>query len=161
MKIHINHMIFFKDNKLVFLFFILFYNCTFTEKPTFVGIENIKIVDSNIKTITLNSEALFYNHNDVSGQLETKDLKVYINDSEVAQFKTEKFEVPKKKEFTIPLTIEIKTDSIINNKSLGGLLGSFVSQQLKVQYKGSLNYKIFGYSSSYPVDVTQTLKLKL
>ncbi|WP_087490709.1 LEA type 2 family protein [Winogradskyella sp.] len=161
MKIHNKYLLSVKKLMLIFLFFSLLFNCTVTEKPEFIGVENIKVVDSNIKTITLSADANFINPNDVGGTLKTDDLKVYINDTEVAKFETKSFDVPSKKNFTIPLTVAVATDSIINNKSLGGLLGSLISQRLKVQYKGEIDYKVFGYSSSYSVDKTQNIKVKL
>ncbi|RNC79794.1 MAG: hypothetical protein ED556_14420 [Winogradskyella sp.] len=150
-----------KKIALIFLFFPLFFNCTVKEKPEFLGVDNIKVLDSNIKTITLSADALFENPNNVGGTLKTDDLKVYINDSEIAQFETEAFNVPSKSSFTIPLTVAISTDSIIDKKSIGGLLGSLISQQLKIQYKGTIDYNILGYSSEYEVDKTQTVKIKL
>jgi len=59
------------------------------------------------------------------------------------------------------LTVAIATDSIIDRKSLGGLIGSLISQNLKVQYKGDIKYKVLGYSSTYGVDETQNIKIKL
>lgn len=146
---------------LFLLFFTLVFNCTVTEKPEFIGLENIKVVNSNIQTITLKADALFMNPNDVGGSLKTDDLKVYINDTEVATVVSDEFNVPSKKNFTIPLIVAVATDSIIDNKSLGGLLGSLISQRLKVQYKGDIKYKVLGYSSTYSVDETQELKIKL
>ncbi len=150
-----------KRTALILLFFSLVFNCTVTEEPEFLGLDNIKVVDSNIKNITLSADALFINPNDVGGTLKTDDLKVYINDTEVATFVSEAFDVPSKKNFIVPLTVAIATDSIIDRKSLGGLLGSLISQKLKVQYKGEIKYKVLGYSSSYDVDETQELKIKL
>ncbi|MFC0604541.1 LEA type 2 family protein [Winogradskyella pulchriflava] len=146
---------------LFLLFFTLVFNCTVTEKPEFIGLENIKVVNSNIQTITLKADALFMNPNDVGGSLKTDDLKVYINDTEVATVVSDEFNVPSKKNFTIPLIVAVATDSIMDNKSLGGLLGSLISQRLKVQYKGDIKYKVLGYSSTYSVDETQELKIKL
>lgn len=134
--------------------------CTITEKPEFIGITNIQVTDTNIKTFTLSADALFKNPNDVGGSLETEGLDVSINGSEVAKLKAKSFDVPKKAEFTIPLTVAISTDSIISNKSLGGILGSLFSKQLEVQYKGQIDYVVFGYSSSYKVDQKQTVKIK-
>ncbi|SHH77367.1 LEA type 2 family protein [Winogradskyella jejuensis] len=146
---------------LISAFFSLLFNCTVTEKPEFLGVENIKVLDSNIKTITLSADAKFLNPNDVGGTLKTDDLSVLINDTEVARFETKSFDVPSKKSFTIPLTVTVATDSIVDKKSIGGLLGSLISQRLKVQYKGEIDYKVFGYSSSYFVDKTQDVKIKL
>ena len=87
-------------------------------------------------------------------------MKVYINGTEVANFETKNFEVPSNKNFTIPLKVAVATYSIIN-KNIGGLLGSLISQRLKVRFKGEIDYKVFGYSSSYSVDKTQNIKVKL
>ena len=143
------------------LFFTILFNCTVTEKPKFIGLENIKVVDSNIKSITLKADALFINPNDVGGTLKTEDLKVYINETQVATLVSEKFNVPSKENFTIPLTVSVATDSIIDKNSIGGLLGSLISQRLKVQYKGDIKYKVMGYSSTYTLDETQEIKIKL
>lgn len=151
----------FKRILFISLFCSLVFNCSVNQPPEFLGIENLVIIDSNIKNITLSADALFINPNDVGGTLKTDDLKVYINNTEVATFVSESFDVPSKKNFKIPLTVSVDTDSIIDKKSLGGLLGSLISQQLKVQYKGEIKYKVFGYSSTYNVDETQNIKIKL
>lgn len=143
------------------LFFTLLFNCTVTEKPEFVRLENIKVINSTIKSTTLKADALFINPNDVGGVLKTDNLKVYINDTQVATVASDEFSVPSKKNFTIPLIVAVSTDSIVNKKSLGGLLGSLISQKLKVQYKGEIKYKVLGYSSTYTIDETQNVKIKL
>ena len=143
------------------LFFTLVFNCKFTEQPEFTGLKNIKIVDSNLQSIRLSADALFTNPNDVGGVLKTDNLKVYINDIEVASVIADEFNVPSKKNFEIPLTVIVSTDRIIDKNSLGGLLGSLISQRLKVQYKGEIKYKVLGYSSTYNVDEIQELKIKL
>ena len=145
---------------LISLFFSLFFNCKVTEKPEFISLENIEVVDSNIETITLSADVNFINPNDVGGTLKIDNMKVYINGTEVANFETKNFEVPSNKNFTIPLKVAVATDSIIN-KNIGGLLGSLISQRLKVRFKGEIDYKVFGYSSSYSVDKTQNIKVKL
>lgn len=143
------------------LIFTLLFNCSITEKPEFVKLDNIEVVDSNSKNITLKADAFFLNKNDVGGTLKTDDLKVYINDMEVASVISDEFDVPKRENFTIPLTVKVETDSIINDKNLGSLLGSLISQRLKVHYKGEIKYKIMGYSSTYTVDEIQDVKIKL
>ena len=57
--------------------------------------------------------------------------------------------------------MSIATDSIIDKKSIGGLIGSLISQNLEVQYKGEIKYKVLGYSSTYDVNETQNIKIKL
>lgn len=142
------------------MFFTLLFNCTVTEQPEFIGFENIKVVNSTTESIALSADALFLNKNDVGGTLKTDDLKVYINDTEVATIVSDEFDVPSKQNFKIPLIVAVATDSIIDKKSLGGLLGSLISKRLKVQFKGDIKYKVFGYSSTYLADETQELKIK-
>jgi Late embryogenesis abundant protein len=143
------------------LTFTLLFNCAITEKPEFVRLDNIQVVNSNSKSITLRAEALFLNKNNVGGTLKTDDLKVYVNDAEVASVVSDEFDVPKRKNFTIPLTVVVDTEKLIDKNSLGGLLGSLISQKLKVHYKGEIKYKIMGYSSTYTVDEIQDVKIKL
>jgi len=136
-------------------------SCTVTEKPQFIGVDNIKVVESTSKFITITADAFFINPNDIEGEMQTDEIKVFVNDNEVASVSTESFEVPAKKEFTIPLKTNVPTDSIFSNKSIGRLIGSLFSQKIKVQYKGDINYKVFGFSHSYGVDVTENVKIKL
>lgn len=142
------------------LFFTLLFNCSITEQPKFVGLEKIKVINATLQSITLRADALFINPNDVGGILKADDLKVYINDTEVATIVSDEFDVPSKKTFKISLTTVVATDSLMHKKNLGSLLGSLISQRLKVQYKGAIKYKILGYSSTYAVDETQELKIK-
>lgn len=135
-------------------------SCSVKEKPEFLRVENIKVLESTSTTITMTADALFRNPNDIGGELKTDEIKVFINDNEMASVSTESFEVPAKKEFSIPLRASIPTDSLISNKSLSGLLGSLFSRKIKVQYKGEIEYKVFGFSHTYAVDLTEDVKIK-
>lgn len=106
-----------------------FFNCKVNEKPLFVNVENIKVVESNSKNIILSADALFMNPNDIGGELKTDEIKIYVNNNEVGYVSTKSFEVPAKKEFTIPLTATVPIDSLISNKSIGGLIGSFLAKK--------------------------------
>ncbi|WP_179317640.1 LEA type 2 family protein [Winogradskyella undariae] len=142
------------------LILTLLFNCSFTKKPEFVRLENIEVIDSNSKTITIKADALFLNKNDVGGTLKTDDLKVYLNDLELASVISDEFDVPRRKNFTIPLTVKVATASLTSDKNLGSLLGSLLTQSLKLHYKGAIKYKIMGYSSTYTVDEIQDVKIK-
>lgn len=139
---------------------LIFFSCSVNEKPKFININNIKVKESNSKFITITADAFFENPNDIGGELKTDALKVIINDNELASISTKSFNVPAKKEFSIPLTVNISTDSLLSNKNLGSIIGSLFSQKAKVQYKGSIKYKVFGFSHAYPVDETETIKIK-
>lgn len=140
---------------------LAFFSCSVTEKPEFINIKNIKVLESNSKFVTITADAIFINPNDIGGQLKTDAIKVFVNDTEMASISTESFEVPAKKEFSIPLKANIPTDSLFSNKSLGNLIGSLFSKRIKVQYKGDIKYKVFGFSHAYEVDQTEDIKIKL
>jgi hypothetical protein len=138
-----------------------FIGCTITEKPEFIGLENIKVLESTSKFIYIGADAFFINPNDIGGKLKTDEIKVFINDNELATVSTESFDVPAKKEFFIPLKTRVPTDSLFSDKSIGSLLGSLFSKKIKVQYKGDIKYTILGFSHSYCIDKTENIKIKL
>ena len=138
-----------------------FFNCTVTETPEFISVNNIEVKDSNSKFIILTADALFLNPNDIGGELETEGIKVFVNDNELTSVVSKRFNVPKKDKFTIPLEAKIPTDSLFSNKNLSGLLGSLFSKNIKVQYKGDIKYNILGFSHKYTVDLTENVKIKL
>ena len=149
--------------KALFLLTILacFFNCTVNETPEFIGVNTIKVEDSNSKFITLKAEAEFLNPNDIGGTLKTDDLKVIINNNEISSVTTESFDVPAKDKFTIPLRAKIPTDSLFSDKNLSSILGSLLTKNMKVQYVGDIDYKIMGFSHKYHIDVIDNVKIKL
>lgn len=150
-----------KNILLLLLSCALFTGCNISEKPEFLKVENIKILESTADNITLSADALFNNPNDVGGELSTDQIKVLINENEMAYVSSETFKVPAKESFTIPLKAIIPKDSLLSNKSIGGLIGSLFSKNIRVQYKGDIKYKIFGFSHTYNVDKTENIKIKL
>ncbi len=140
---------------------ILLFSCKVKEKPEFLSIENIEVVESTSKYITITADAIFINPNDIGGHLKTDEIRVFVNDNQLASVSTKSFKVPAKKEFSIPLKANIPTDSIFSNKSLGGLIGSLFSKKIKVQYKGDIIYKALGFSYTHTIDKTEQVKIKL
>ena len=138
-------------------------SCSVNEKPVFVAVEQIELEDATSKSITLKANAIFQNPNDVGGSLESDNISVYVNDVKVAHVSSENFKVPAKQEFSIPLRVNVSTDSILkkDGKSiLGSLLSTVLNKEIKVQYKGEIVYKTFGFSYTYPVDETEMVKIK-
>ena len=149
--------------KLIILLTITFcfLSCTVKEKPEFLRVENIEVVDSNSKFIILTADAFFNNPNSVGGKLETEGIVITVNDIEVATVSSKAFDVPAKKEFSIPLSANIPTNKILNLSNLSGLLNSMLNKSMKVQYKGIIKYKVLGFSHEYTVDETEDIKIKI
>ncbi len=140
---------------------IAFVSCSVKEKPEFLRVENIKVLESTSQYVTLTADAFFNNPNDIGGKLQTEGIKVFVNNQEMATIISEEFKVPAKKEFSIPLKVNIPTDSLFSGKSIGGLLGSLLSQKMEVKYQGNIKYKVLGFSHTYKIDKTENVKIKL
>lgn len=135
-------------------------SCSLNKKPEFLGVQNIKILEADRNFVKVSATASFKNPNDLGGKLQADGIKVLINDTETAILFSEEFEVPARELFEIPLTVEVPTDSILGEKSIVGLLGSLLSQKLKVQYQGPIKYKVVGFSHRYMIDKTEEVKIK-
>jgi len=150
---------------LVFFIAVLFIvSCSVNKKPIFIKVDGVKIVSVAADTIRLKASAFFKNPNDIGGKLATDEIKVIVNGVEVAQVSSEEFKVPARNEFSIPLKVAIPANKIFdNNKNgfLGGLINSILSKSVKVQFKGDLKYKVFGFSDVYAIDKTEDIKIKL
>lgn len=140
---------------------VCFFNCTVKEKPEFLRVENIKVVDSNSEFIILNADAFFNNPNSVGGKLKTEGITITVNDIEVATVSSKEFDVPSKKEFSIPLSANVPTNKLLNLNNLSSVLSSMLNKSMKVQYKGVIKYKVFGFSHKYDVDEIEDVKIKL
>ena len=143
--------------------FLLMNSCSVKNKPIFIKVDNLKLVSTASDTIRLKADAFFENPNDVGGKISTDEIKVILNGVEVAQVSSDEFKVPSRSEFTIPLKVAIPTKKVFdNNKNgiLGGLINSILKKSIKVQLKGELKYKVFGFSNTYIIDETQDLKIK-
>lgn len=139
------------------------YSCSVKEYPVFIKVDNVKLIAVASDTIRLQVNAYFQNPNDVGGKISTDEIKVIINGAEVARVSSDEFKVPARNEFSIPLKVVIPSKRIFeNNKNgiLGGLINSIFKKSIKVTFKGDLKYKVFGFSNTYPVDITKDLKIK-
>ena len=137
------------------------FSCKVKEKPEFLRVENIKVLESTANSVTLTADAFFINQNDIGGELKSEGIKVFVNDNEMAMVSSENFKVPAKKEFSIPLKAVIPADSIFSGKNIGDLIGSLFSKKMKVQYKGDIKYKALGFTYTYEIDKTEDVKIKL
>lgn len=139
-------------------------SCAIRQKPEFIKIDRIELVNANSRTLTLKADALFNNPNSVGGRLNTEGVSVFVNDILMGVVSTEAFKVPAKDNFKVPLQIEVNTKDLLNkdlNGLLGGLLNSVLNRSLKVTYEGIIQFKALSFSYNYPINKTETIKIKL
>lgn len=139
-------------------------SCAIRQKPEFIKIDRIELVNANSRTLTLKADALFNNPNSVGGRLNTEGVSVFVNDILMGVVSAEAFKVPAKDNFKVPLQIEVNTKDLLNkdpNGLLGGLLKSVLNRSLKVTYEGIIQFKALSFSYNYPINKTETIKIKL
>ncbi len=148
----------------ILLLIMLTISCSVKEKPIFIKVDDIKLVESNSRNLTLTANALFNNPNDIGGLLNTEGVNVYVNDILMGFVSAEEFKVPANENFKVPLQIDIDPKKLFDknlNGFLGGLLNSVMNQSLTVKYEGVINFKTFGFTYKYPISKTEAIKIKL
>lgn len=146
------------------IFCLLISACSIQKKPIFLKVDEIQVVSVSSSYINLKASAFFENQNDLGGTISTDEINVFLNGTELAKITSKPFKVPARKQFSIPLEVQIPTKKILEsnkNDFLGGLLNSVLNKSVKIQFKGNLTYKVLGFSKVYPIDKTQDLKIKL
>ncbi|OIQ28990.1 MAG: hypothetical protein BM564_07175 [Bacteroidetes bacterium MedPE-SWsnd-G2] len=149
-------------NTLIFLLVCSsFLGCKIKEKPNFIRVDHIEVVEANSKQVILKADALFENLNHVGGTLQGDSIKVNINAIEVAHINSTPFKVPALDTFNVPFSVKIPTEKIYkNNNSLQTLIRGVFSKKFDVNFKGNILYSNFGFTYTYPLDETETVKIK-
>lgn len=143
--------------------FLLLIQCTVTEKPEFINIENIKINSISKGEVDITVNAIFENKNDIGGEIYTDHLDILIDSISVGSIKTKTFTVPAKSEFTIPLQGNFSTKALLNKKPndlLKSVLNFIGSKKVPLTIKGDLVFKKGPFEYAYPVNQTEEIKLK-
>jgi hypothetical protein len=138
-------------------------SCTFTKKPDFKSIKNVRVQSANLSKVVINADAVFENLNDIGGDLEIKNLEVFANNVKVSTVNSKKFNVPIKEEFSIPIKVSFSPVQIFDDQKkglLGKILNSIANKEVKLQYKGVITYSLGNYSYDYSIDYSDTVVLK-
>ncbi|MEO1012868.1 MAG: hypothetical protein AAFX53_16330 [Bacteroidota bacterium] len=148
--------------KLFFILLCLFFlnSCSFTEKPEFVRIDRVDILQADLGKVVLQADAVFLNHNHLGGTLHTDNIDVLVDEQVMAQVSSETFEVPRKEEFTIPLSVRFNTAKLLegnNSGILGSVLNQMLNKKINVRFKGEIGYTVLGFSSSYALDHSEDI----
>ena len=142
---------------------VCLFGCKIKKKPEFIGVENIGIAKASLDTINLKANAIFKNGNDLGGTLLTDEIKVFVDSTYVATVSSKAFKVPPRDEFTVPLLVKFPTSKLVQEGN-GGLFGTILKKVLNnkvlVRFKGSLTYKLSGFSFDYLIDHSEEIIIK-
>lgn len=138
-------------------------SCAVRKNPEFVKVDSVRVISFDPKNIRLSADAIFKNPNDIGGTLSSDGVDVWVNGEHVAKVTSKPFKVPAKKEFALPMIVEIPTKKIFNNKNSGfltSIIDAVKNNSIKVQFRGELKFKTFGFSHVFPVNSSQLIKIK-
>ena len=147
---------------LLFAISIFLFSCKVSERPEFIKVNSVKLINASHKSFTIQANLQFENKNSVGGTLQAKDIHVFIDNIDVATINTELFKVPKKSEFELPLQTTIPFDKIYkDNKEgiLNNVLNILSSKKVMIDYKGDVRYELGAFHYNYPVDCKQEIEL--
>ncbi len=147
----------------VFIFSSILCSCTVTEKPEFIRVKSVEVVETSLENFTLEATVVFLNKNDVGGTLQAKDFHVFIDSIDVATIQSIPFDVPKRMEFEIPFRATVPFKKVFNaNKQnwLGNVLNAISKKSITVICKGNIRYKLGTFHYDYPIIYEQQISLK-
>lgn len=152
-----------KTNLIVMLALLMIFTaCDVKKDIEFQGVKNVSIVEKNRDNIKFLIHLEFYNPNIVGGSFEAKDLDFYINDLKLSQMRSDIFEVPAKENFIMPVLATIDHKALKENQIsiITTVLSLALTSEVELHIQGDLDYKILGYSSHYPIEYSEKVKLK-
>ena len=149
------------------LLITLFISCDIQYKePEFKRIENIFVEKISDKNITITSDVVFFNPNNVSVYLIGTELDVIANEVKVSHiYQTANTEIPKQSEFKTPIKVNFKPSELVKNKSsiidlISGGLEYLKDKTIDIKYVGTLEFKVAGIKFDVPVEFEEKVKLK-
>ncbi|MFV0530601.1 MAG: LEA type 2 family protein [Flavobacteriales bacterium] len=150
--------------KIIFfpIILLLFTSCKIKKAPEYQRIENIKVARLNLKDIELTADAVFKNPNIIGITVKHTDIDVFHDRIFLGKATTPTFEIKRKNEFSIPLTVHFSPEKILNQEgSLRSILHIFSSRELDITYKGIITLGVLGFDYDYTFEHTQPINLNI
>ena len=129
------------------------------QPAVFKKITNARIVSSNGEVARVKADALFYNPNKRSGQVNKVDIVVHYKDQEMAQISEQSsVKVEGLKDFVIPLDVNLDLQKLQDNW-LNNLVNILQDKSVELHFKGSIRVKFHGIGYNIPVDYIERIKI--
>ncbi|WP_062060525.1 hypothetical protein [Aquimarina longa] len=148
---------------LLLTIFILLISCSIPKKLELEYIDSIEVRNIGFQSITLNTNAVFNNPNNIKGKLSIDSIHVFIDNIDVGTLSSKEFDVPKKNNFSIPLEGTFSLSKVYKenkNSILGSVLKAIQTDSLSIHYKGIIRYHLGNFSYPYTVEKDQMVSLK-
>jgi len=147
---------------LLFVLSVTLLSCEVTEKPEFIKVNSVEIIDTSLSNFTMLAKLQFKNKNSIGGTLQANDIHVFVDSINVATINSELFDIPKKSEFELPLEATIPFSKVYeNNKKdlLSNIINIISSKKVSILYKGEVRYKLGAFSYDYPLNYSQEIEI--
>lgn len=107
------------------------------KSPSFINLDNVKILSANARKVVLQGDAIFNNPNAIAGKLTKTDIHIKINDVDITDIEqTTLINVPKNSNFTVPVNFSFNPEKLVqdNEGFLQNAIKSFLSNELTIEY---------------------------
>jgi len=102
----------------LFLCFVLifFNSCTSIKELEFKEYKNFRFEKAGFNKSVVSVDLVYYNPNSFGLELKNTDLDIFLNDNLLGHsFQESQVQIPKKQQFTLPLTIEVDMKHLLKN----------------------------------------------
>jgi LEA14-like dessication related protein len=134
------------------------------KSPSFINLDNVKILSANSRKVVLQGDAIFNNPNAIAGKLIKTDIHIKINDVDITDIEqTTSIDVPKNSNFTVPVNFSFNPKKLTkdNDGFLQNAIKSFLSNELNIEYAGCVTIEVLGIGFDVPIDYTEKVSLGL
>ena len=134
------------------------------KSPSFINLDNVKILSANARKVVLQGDAIFNNPNAIAGKLIKTDIHIKINDVNITDIEqTTLIDVPKNSNFTVPVNFSFNPKKLTkdNDGFLQNAIKSFLSNELNIEYAGCVTIEVLGIGFDVPIDYTEKVSLGL
>tara|TARA_B110000495_G_C22657505_1_gene389420 strand:+ start:238 stop:657 length:420 start_codon:yes stop_codon:yes gene_type:complete len=134
------------------------------KSPSFINLDNVKIISANARKVVLQGDAIFNNPNAIAGKLIKTDIHIKINDVNITDIEqTTLIDVPKNSNFTVPVNFSFNPKKLTQDKDgfLQNAIKNFLSNELTIEYAGCVTIEVLGIGFDVPIDYTEKVSLGL
>lgn len=122
-------------------------SCQSVQDPEFRNVDNIRFGGFSKTGSTVSLSVHYYNPNNMRLKLKEAKGKAWIDDQYVGDFKMDTLiHIPARGEFSLPVTLEVKTDQLLKNSLL-----TFLNKEVTVKMEGKAKVGKGIFFISYPI----------
>lgn len=139
------------------LFIVLLTACNKPQSFEYRGMQNLKVDSIGLVSSKISLELIYFNPNNFGVELHNVTCDVYINHNYLGKYILDTtMHIAKRSEFTIPSSMNVDMKNVYKNA-----LGSFLSNQVLIELKGSTRVGKSGIFITVPFEYSAMEKFSL